>query len=232
MLCSLEYLNKKAKEKIEGYNYTIKNKKIDNEYNFYICQKSPLLHCDEENICDEGACSVCRIYIVLGDSRIVGDRGSRSQSRRDGDYKDAFTVTWVKTESGHKGEQLALFLLIYSISYCYMLHPDVKYFVLDDDSNLSVKVSTEKKNIYDRVGFCYKDLISIKDTKRGYTLLNLSGPDKQVGCSRFIERSLEIIAHEQIEQGKKRARETRSPSGSREKKKTKRSTCFYSQFQK
>jgi hypothetical protein len=86
-----------------------------------------------------------------------------------------------------------LFLLIYSISYCYLLLPHVKYFVLDDDSNLSNKVSSIKKNIYDTVGFHYKDLISIQDMKRGVIILKLSGPDKQVGCSRFIERSLEVI---------------------------------------
>jgi len=194
MECSLNYLKNKSKEMIERNNYKIIEKIVDDEYRFYICQKSST-PCDngENDICDNGSCTISRVFIVLGESRIVQDRSSRSQSKKNDDDKDAFTISWIGTDKGHRGEQLALFLLIYSISYCYLLLPHVKYFVLDDDSNLSNKVSSIQRNIYDMVGFHYKDLISIQDMKRGVIILKLSGPDKQVGCSRFIERSLEII---------------------------------------
>ena len=114
----------------------------------------------------------CYIQIGKSTGTIVIGKTRRKQELED---YDTINIAWLSTEQPYQGQGLALLLIIYSICYLKQQLPDINYVTLDDDSDRSYKM---EKNIYDSLGFVFRDDIQmdISNTKK----LNLSGPEKQL----------------------------------------------------
>ena len=155
-------------------------------------------------------------YIQIGQSTgtiVIG----KTRTKKAIEDHDTINIGWLSTEPAYKGQGLALLLLIYSICYLKQQLPDIDYVTLDDDSDRSDKI---EKNIYDSLGFVFRDdiQIDISNTKK----LNLSGPEKQL----LLDGEFIRIANSQLNTkfggngGKRKTRKTRK---SRKSKKTKQS---------
>ena len=159
----------------------------------------------------------CYIQIGKSTGTIVIGKTRRKQALED---QDNFIISWISTEPPYKGQGLALLLLIYSICYLKQQFPDINYVTLDDDSDRSDKM---EKNIYDSLGFAFRDdvQIDISSTKK----LNLSGPEKQLLLDgEFIRR-----ANYQLDTkfpgigGKRKTRKSRKARKNMKSRKTKQS---------
>jgi hypothetical protein len=103
--------------------------------------------------------------------------------------QNIFNITWLFTCEEYAGRKLALLILIYSICYLKQLHLNTNYVMLDDDSDNNCKI---KKNLYNKVGFVYRDLQSLAS----YDMLHMSGPEKQILLDdNFIIRITDILSN-------------------------------------
>ena len=158
-------------------------------------------------------------YIQIGKSTGTIVIGKTRHKQELEDY-DTIDIGLLSTEPPYKGQGLALLLLIYSICYLKQQFPDINYVTLDDDSDRSDKM---EKNIYDSLGFAFRDdvQIDISSTKK----LNLSGPEKQLLLDgEFIRR-----ANYQLDTkfpgigGKRKTRKSRKARKNMKSRKTKQS---------
>jgi len=123
-------------------------------------------------------------YIQLGKSTgtiVIGKTRNKQELE---DY-DTIDIGWLSTDPDYQGQGLALLLIIYSICYLKQQLPYINYVTLDDDSNRSNII---EKNIYDTLGFAFRDNIrmDISHTKK----LDLTSPTKQLlFSSEFIRRA-------------------------------------------
>jgi ribosomal protein S18 acetylase RimI-like enzyme len=158
-------------------------------------------------------------YIQIGQSTgtiVIG----KTRTKKAIEDHDTINIGWLSTEPAYKGQGLALLLLIYSICYLKQQLPDIDYVTLDDDSDRSDKI---EKNIYDSLGFAFRDdvQIDISNTKK----LNLSGPEKQLLLDgEFIRRAnLQLNTKFPGMGGKRKTRKPRKSRKSRKSRKTKQS---------
>ena len=159
----------------------------------------------------------CYIQIGKSTGTIVIGKTRRKQALED---QDNFIISWISTEPPYKGQGLALLLLIYSICYLKQQFPDINYVTLDDDSDRSDKM---EKNIYDSLGFAFRDDVQIDISSK--KKLNLSGPEKQLLLDgEFIRR-----ANYQLDTkfpgigGKRKTRKSRKARKNMKSRKTKQS---------
>ena len=155
-------------------------------------------------------------YIQIGQSTgtiVIG----KTRTKKEIEDHDTIDIAWLSTEPAYKGQGLALLLLIYSICYLKQQLPDINYVTLDDDSDRNDVID---KNIYDTLGFVFRDdiHIDISSTKK----LGLSGPEKQLLLDgEFIRRAnLQLNTKFPGMGGKRKTRKTRK---SRKSRKTKQS---------
>jgi GNAT superfamily N-acetyltransferase len=157
-------------------------------------------------------------YIQIGKSTGTIVIGKTRTKKAIEDY-DTIDIAWLSTEPTYKRQGLALLLLIYSICYLKQQFPDINYVTLDDDSDRSDLI---EKNIYDTLGFAFRDSIAIdiSNTKK----IDLSGPEKQLLLdNEFIRRSnLEIDKKFGTNGGKRKSRKNRKVRRSRKTKKNRR----------
>jgi len=157
-------------------------------------------------------------YIQIGQSTgtvVVG----KTRTKKAIEDHDTINIGWLSTEPAYKGQGLALLLLIYSICYLKQQLPDIDYVTLDDDSDRSDKI---EKNIYDSLGFVFRDdvQIDISNTKK----LNLSGPEKQL----LLDGDFIRIANSQLNTkfggngGKRKTRKSRKNKKSRKTKQSRK----------
>jgi ribosomal protein S18 acetylase RimI-like enzyme len=157
-------------------------------------------------------------YIQIGQSTgtvVVG----KTRTKKAIEDHDTINIGWLSTEPAYKGKGLALLLLIYSICYLKQQLPDIDYVTLDDDSDRSDKI---EKNIYDSLGFVFRDdvQIDISNTKK----LNLSGPEKQL----LLDGEFIRIANSQLDTkfggngGKRKTRKSRKNKKSRKTKQSRK----------
>jgi ribosomal protein S18 acetylase RimI-like enzyme len=158
-------------------------------------------------------------YIQIGQSTgtiVIG----KTRTKKEIEDHDTIDIAWLSTEPAYKGQGLALLLLIYSICYLKQQLPDIDYVTLDDDSDRSDKM---EKNIYDSLGFAFRDnvQIDVSSTKK----LNLSGPEKQLLLDgEFIRRAnLQLNTKFPGMGGKRKTRKPRKSRKSRKSRKTKQS---------
>jgi ribosomal protein S18 acetylase RimI-like enzyme len=158
-------------------------------------------------------------YIQIGQSTgtiVIG----KTRTKKEIEDHDTIDIAWLSTEPAYKGQGLALLLLIYSICYLKQQLPDIDYVTLDDDSDRSDKI---EKNIYDSLGFAFRDnvQIDVSSTKK----LNLSGPEKQLLLDgEFIRRAnLQLNTKFPGMGGKRKTRKPRKSRKSRKSRKTKQS---------
>ena len=155
-------------------------------------------------------------YIQIGQSTgtiVIG----KTRTKKEIEDHDTIDIAWLSTEPAYKGQGLALLLLIYSICYLKQQLPDINYVTLDDDSDRNDVID---KNIYDTLGFVFRDdiHIDISSTKK----LGLSGPEKQLLLDgEFIRRAnLQLNTKFPGMGGKRKTRKSRK---SRKSTKTKQS---------
>jgi ribosomal protein S18 acetylase RimI-like enzyme len=157
-------------------------------------------------------------YVQIGQSTgtiVIG----KTRTKKAIEDHDTIDIAWLSTEPAYKGQGLALLLLIYSICYLKQQLPDINYVTLDDDSDRSDKM---EKNIYDSLGFAFRDnvQIDISSTKK----LNLSGPEKQLLLDGHFIRN----ANSQLDAkfggngGKRKTRKTRKSKKSRKTKQSRK----------
>ena len=94
---------------------------------------------------------------------------------------DAFSISWVKIEDNYKGQNLGSFLVIYCIYLCNNNFPDIKYIVLDDDTD----ETNQDKNIYRKLGFIYQETKEIQLENGEMSTVN-SGPEMQLNINAFL----------------------------------------------
>ena len=158
-------------------------------------------------------------YIQIGQSTgtiVIG----KTRTKKEIEDHDTIDIAWLSTEPAYKGQGLALLLLIYSICYLKQQFPDINYVTLDDDSDRSDKM---EKNIYDSLGFAFRDDVQIDISSK--KKLNLSGPEKQLLLDgEFIRR-----ANYQLDTkfpgigGKRKTRKSRKARKNMKSRKTKQS---------
>ena len=162
-------------------------------------------------------------YIQIGKSTGSVVIGKTRRKKELEDY-DTINIGWLSTEPSYKGKGLALLLLIYSICYLKQQLPDINYITLDDDSDRSDKM---EKNIYDSLGFVFRDDIQmdISNTKK----LNLSGPEKQLLLNdEFIRRAnLQLDTKFKRNGGNRKGRRTRRTRKNKRTKKSRKNTKKY-----
>ncbi len=115
---------------------------------------------------------ISTLQIVIARGNITG----KTRSSFKNNDKDVFQINWVYTNPEYRGQKMATFIIRYSI--CYMkqfVRPDIKYVILDDDSDNSIYM---KKNIYNSIGFIPRDLVSLNMSNDD--ILNVLGPEKQL----------------------------------------------------
>ena len=157
-------------------------------------------------------------YIQIGQSTgtiVIG----KTRTKKEIEDHDTIDIAWLSTEPAYKGQGLALLLLIYSICYLKQQLPDINYVTLDDDSNRNDKID---KNIYDSLGFAFRDEIQMDISKTKQ--LKLSGPEKQLLLSdEFIRQAnLQLDAKFKKNGGKLKGRKTRKTRRIRKIRKNKR----------
>ena len=162
-------------------------------------------------------------YIQIGQSTgtiVIG----KTRTKKEIEDHDTIDIAWLSTEPAYKGQGLALLLLIYSICYLKQQLPDINYITLDDDSDRSDKM---EKNIYDSLGFVFRDDIQmdISNTKK----LNLSGPEKQLLLNdEFIRRAnLQLDTKFKRNGGNRKGRRTRRTRKNKRTKKSRKNTKKY-----
>ena len=158
----------------------------------------------------------CYIQIGKSTGTIVIGKTRRKQELED---YDTINIAWLSTEQPYQGQGLALLLIIYSICYLKQQLPDINYVTLDDDSNRNDKID---KNIYDSLGFAFRDEIQMDISKTKQ--LKLSGPEKQLLLSdEFIRQAnLQLDAKFKKNGGKLKGRKTRKTRRIRKIRKNKR----------
>ena len=162
-------------------------------------------------------------YMQIGKSTGNIIVGKTRHSKTELEDLDIFIVSWISTETPYKGKGLALLLLIYGICYLKEQFPDINYVTLDDDSDRNDKIL---KNIYDSLGFVFKDNIAIDIS--GTKKLKLSTPDKQLLLDDEFIRRANYILNEKFGRngGKRKGRKTRKNKKTKKpikNKKTKKS---------
>jgi len=95
--------------------------------------------------------------------------------------KYVFNITWLITLPEYQGQKLALLILIYSICYLKTKHVNIIYVTLDDDSDNNFQI---KKNIYNKIGFVYRDHLSLTSKNT----LKIYGPEKQLLLDENFKR--------------------------------------------
>jgi hypothetical protein len=131
----------------------------------------------------EGDEELGTIRIIKTTGIILDDQATRKVMKEmfDDDTTEVFSVQWLETNPNYAGQGLGQLLLIYAICYIKNIFANVKYVILDDDSNNSMIIG---KNIYDSVGFGFRgviklDMASSKRSDKGNQLI-LDGPEKQL----------------------------------------------------
>lgn len=152
-------LCEKVEHIIKGKGYTLVFRVVDGTHFFDINNKGR---------------SIANLQITNTTGSISVGK-TRNQHKNLLEDQDVIYVSWISTEHVYRGQQLALLILIYGICYLKTQFPNITYVILDDDSDRSASI---KKNIYDLIGFSFRDTIEmdIKTPKK----LKLSGPEKQL----------------------------------------------------
>lgn len=127
---------------------------------------------------------IAHLAIVNTTGTILAGK-TRRQYQNQLEDQDMFYVQWLSTENEYRGQNLALLIMIYGICYLKLQFPAINYVTLDDDSDRNSYIG---RNIYDSLGFSFRDTIEmdIENPKR----LKLSGPEKQLLLdNNFIQRA-------------------------------------------
>lgn len=98
---------------------------------------------------------------------------------------EAINIIGLYIHENYQGFGLGQLLLVYGLIYIIKGNPDVKWSVLDDDSNLSDKI----RNIYARFGYVSSDLTELIDNET----IRLNGPEKQMDIEYFLSNKEHII---------------------------------------
>lgn len=161
-------------------------------------------------------------YIQIGQSTgtiVIG----KTRTKKEIEDHDTIDIAWLSTEPPYKGQGLALLLIIYGICYLKQQLPDINYVTLDDDSDRSDVI---EKNIYDTLGFVFRDSIAIdiSNTKK----IGLSGPEKQLLLDgEFIRRAnLQLDTKFAGNGGKRKSRKNRKNMKSMKNKKRRKSRKY------
>lgn len=112
---------------------------------------------------------------IVNTTGIILSGKTRSQYQNQLEDQDILHITWLSTENEYRGQNLALLLMIYSICYLKLQFPSINYVTLDDDSDRNSYIG---RNIYDSLGFSFRDTIEIDMAKP--KRIKLSGPEKQL----------------------------------------------------
>jgi len=94
---------------------------------------------------------------------------------------NAFSITWIKINDKYKRLNLGSFLIIYCIYLCKINFPDIKYIVLDDDTD----ETNQDKNIYRKLGFIYQETKEIQLENGEMSTVN-TGPEMQLNINAFL----------------------------------------------
>ncbi len=167
----------KIEKIIKAKEYNIKED-IDTPYTFYIYK-------------EETPASI--IHIIKTDSPISPGK-TRSTSKLI--HNDVFAITWLETYEGYKCEFLALLLLIYGICILQLRFTNINYIVLDDDSDKSHELM--ESNIYNSIGFKFRDTIQIDITKKNKIITQ--GPEKQLEINKEFVNKINILLNVKFRQ--------------------------------
>ena len=116
---------------------------------------------------------ICNLKIIVTVGNILIGKTRSSYQNKMEDH-DILKILWVFTQPNYRGKQLALLLIIYSISYLKIEYPNINYVTLDDDSDNSIYI----KNIYNSLGFNFQEPVEMDLLKS--KRLKISGPEKQL----------------------------------------------------
>jgi hypothetical protein len=94
---------------------------------------------------------------------------------------DAFSISWLKIDDMYKRLNLGTFLIIYCIYLCKINFPDIKYIVLDDDTD----IKNMNDNIYYKLGFRYINTKEVPTENGEITIVN-TGPEMQLNINDFF----------------------------------------------
>jgi hypothetical protein len=130
-----------------------------------------------------------------------------------------FNISALNTDPAYKGHGFALLILIYGICYLKQLFPEIDFVTLEDSSDRRISI---KPNIYDSLGFFYRDPIRL-DIGTSNRIQN-SSPDKQLLLnSEFIRRAnFELDKKFGKKGGRKKSRNTRRKIKGKSRGKSKR----------
>jgi hypothetical protein len=121
----------------------------------------------------------------------------------------AILVKWIiiEDDTGLRGKGLGSILLMHELFSICKQHPDIKWAVLDDDSDQSQHL----KNIYAKLGFEFCDHCSITDKGR----VKSSGPEKQLNITKVDWEQKAGLLLKKLE---KKAKSTGSGGGTKASK--------------
>lgn len=196
------YLSERVNNIIESKGYHLRVKNDDNKYIFNIYNNER---------------SIANLAVINTTGSVLAGK-TRSRYQTLSDDQDMFYVQWLSTESEYRGQNLALLIMIYGICYLKLQFPSINYVTLDDDSDRNSYIG---KNIYDSLGFSFRDTIEmdIEKPKR----LKLSGPEKQLLLdSNFIQRANIKLNQIDTRGGRKSKKHRKVKRNRRTKSKTKR----------
>ena len=132
-------------------------------------------------------------------------------ARRSADQTEvpAILVKWIiiEDDTGLRGKGLGSILLMHELFSICKQHPDIKWAVLDDDSDQSQHL----KNIYAKLGFEFCDHCSITDKGR----VKSSGPEKQLNLKEVDWEQKAGLLLKKLE---KKAKSTGSGGGTKASK--------------
>lgn len=129
---------------------------------------------------------IVKLTIFYSDGQVLQGRTRRYYD--DLHTQSVFNITWLITLPKYQGQKLALLILIYSICYLKTRHVNTKYVTLDDDSDNNFQI---KKNIYNKIGFVYRDHLSLTSKNT----LKIYGPEKQLSLDEnFKERANKLLS--------------------------------------
>jgi GNAT superfamily N-acetyltransferase len=141
------------------------------------------------------------------------------------EYKDAFSIIWLKVEKNYQGLSLGTFLIIYIIYLCKINFSDIQYIFLEDDTDQI----DQSKNIYIKLGFVYQKNKEVIMLENGQEMNVNNGGEMQLKITDFfnnnliekLNKILVTIKNWNKNGGRKRQRKGKSKKGKKSKKRNK-----------
>jgi len=137
-------------------------------------------------IYDDDNSEIVKLTSFYSDGQVL--QGTTRGSYENLQTQYVFNITWLITLPEYQGQKFALLILIYSICYLKTKHVNIKYVTLDDDSDNNFQI---KKNIYNKIGFVYRDHLSLTSKNT----LKIYGPEKQLSLDEnFKARANNLLS--------------------------------------